>query len=430
MLWQRPVRVRVLVVTVVAAGGLLSTIALVRDRITADDLFRFAVLALLSVCYTEASRRLEVRRGLFAGEDPSQFNMSSVWVLAAALCVPDGLAALIAMLVFLHLWARSWRSMLSVRTYRVGYAAAAMAITCVVVSAVGRVIDMSGIQLVTWIVVAVLTFRVVILALVILATATGLGLRAVPAVVGSVADNALELMTLTLGAATAVLMVRVPPLVVLVLPAVFLLHHRALLVQLVEAATVDAKTELLNAAAWRRMAHRELERAAREGTATAVLVIDMDHFKQLNDTYGHLAGDAALKAVAATLADELRGYDAVGRFGGEEFVALLPGASTTTAVTVAERVRRRIELLGVIVNEHTGGGTCIAITASIGVASARGAAELDDLLRDADAALYLAKDAGRNLVCWAPVVDADAAQQAARPADDRPLAEWDVAELA
>jgi diguanylate cyclase (GGDEF)-like protein len=222
---------------------------------------------------------------------------------------------------------------------------------------------------------------------------------------GSLANNVLEFSTLILGAATAVLVVQVPPLAVLVLPAVFLLQHRALLKQLVEAATIDTKTELLNAAAWRQLAQRELERAERQHTATAVLVIDMDHFKRLNDTYGHLAGDVALRAVGEALADELRGYDAVGRFGGEEFVALLPSVNETTAVGVAERVRARIEAVPVRVERRTGGtGTGdIAVTASIGVAATRGAGvALDDLLRAADGALYAAKAAGRNAVCRAP----------------------------
>jgi diguanylate cyclase (GGDEF)-like protein len=207
---------------------------------------------------------------------------------------------------------------------------------------------------------------------------------------------------LVLGAATAVLVVQVPPLALLVLPAVFLLQHRALLKQLVEAATIDTKTELLNAAAWRQLAQRELERAGRQKTATAVLVIDMDHFKRLIDTYGHLAGDEALKAVGEALADELRGYDAVGRFGGEEFVALLPSVDGPTAVGVAERVRERIESVQVRVERRTGGIGSIAVTASVGVAAAQGGVELDDLLRAADGALYAAKAAGRNVVRRAP----------------------------
>ncbi len=164
---------------------------------------------------------------------------------------------------------------------------------------------------------------------------------------GSFSDNVLEFATLGLGAVTAALVVTVPLLALIVLPAVFLLQHQALIRQLVEAATIDSKTELLNAAAWRQLAQRELERAERQHTMTAVLVIDMDRFKHINDAYGHLAGDTALKAVGEALADELRGYDAVGRFGGEEFVAMLPGVDGPTARGVAERIRRRIEALTV-----------------------------------------------------------------------------------
>ncbi len=247
-------------------------------------------------------------------------------------------------------------------------------------------------------VVAIAIYRVVNRSLIVAAIACSCGLPRLSGLCGTLATNALEFSTLVLGAATAVLVVRVPPLAVLVLPAVFLLQHRALLKQLVQAATIDTKTELLNAGAWRQLAQRELERAARQGTATAVLVFDMDHFKRLNDTYGHLAGDEALKAVGEALADELRGYDAVGRFGGEEFVALLPGVNGPTAVGVAERVRARIEAVPIKIERRTGGIGDIAVTASIGVAAAQGGVDLDDLLRAADGAVYAAKAAGRNTV--------------------------------
>ena len=401
-LWQTPARVRVLVVTVVAAAALLSLTAFVRSTITASDLLRFGLLAAMSVAYMEASRQVEVRRRLFASTASSYFDMSSVWILAAALVLPLGLAVLIAVLAYTHLWIRSWRSVDGVRGYRIAYNGATIVMTCFVVSAVADASGMSGAKLFVAIVAAALTYRVVNLLLVALAFVVSGGVRTLSTVTGTLRDNALEFATLALGGATAVLVLEVPPLAVLVLPAVFLVQHRALLTQLVQAATVDAKTELLNAAAWRQLAHRELERAARQGTATAVLVIDMDHFKRLNDTYGHLAGDEALKAVGAALSDELRGYDAVGRFGGEEFVALLPAVDATAALSVADRVRRRIERLNVTVNQHAGGLTYIAVTATIGVASAWGAADLDDLLRDADAALYEAKDAGRNAVRCAP----------------------------
>src|SRR5215475_9333106 len=324
--------------------------------------------------------------------------MTSVWILSGALVLPAGLAVVVVLLSYAHLWARSWSSLDGVHAYRVGYNAAAAVLTCLAVSVVATGLRGGLYGGLLAVVVAAVTYRVVNRTLIVLAIAVSVGVYKPLTVTGSWADNAVEFATYALGAATAVLVLKVPPLAVLVLPAVFLLQHRALLTQLVQAATLDPKTELLNAAAWRQLAQRELQRAARQRTATAVLVIDMDEFKHLNDVYGHLAGDEALRAVAAALSDELRGYDAVGRFGGEEFVALLPGVGATTGVNVAERVRQRIERLDVSVKRHAGSDTRVSVTASIGVASAWGAAELDDLLRDADAALYMAKGAGRNTV--------------------------------
>jgi diguanylate cyclase (GGDEF)-like protein len=129
-------------------------------------------------------------------------------------------------------------------------------------------------------------------------------------------------------------------------------------------------------------------------------VLDMDHFKHINDEHGHLAGDAALKCVGAALADELRGYDAVGRFGGEEFVALLPGIDASDAGHAAERLRRRIESLAVPL---PGGDRVVSVSASIGVALCPDHGDsLDDVLRAADDAMYQAKQAGRNTVRVAP----------------------------
>ncbi|HEY3715664.1 MAG TPA: GGDEF domain-containing protein [Jatrophihabitantaceae bacterium] len=275
-------------------------------------------------------------------------------------------------------------------------------------SAVLRVTDLTWDHTVGTIAVAtglaMLVFRIVnrglISAAILLSSATYSPAK----LFGSWQENSAEFATLALGAVTAVSLVRVPWFAVMVLPAVFLLQYHALLRDLVQAATVDGKTELLNAAAWRQLAQRELSRADRQATSTAVLVIDMDRFKHINDTYGHLAGDTALRAVADTLADELREYDAVGRFGGEEFVALLPDADTHAAANVAERLRRRIETTEILVEGRNAPGMQrVHVTASVGVASTPAkAADLDDLLRAADNALYAAKHGGRNTVCVAP----------------------------
>jgi diguanylate cyclase (GGDEF)-like protein len=131
----------------------------------------------------------------------------------------------------------------------------------------------------------------------------------------------------------------------------------------------------------------------------AVLMIDLDHFKRINDTYGHLTGDDVLAAVAVAISGAVRQGDTVGRFGGEEFVVLLPGIGRADVLGIAERVRVAVGELNVVIS--TGGGTIRVggLSVSIGVARFPDAGPaLDDVLRSADAALYRAKDAGRNRV--------------------------------
>jgi diguanylate cyclase (GGDEF)-like protein len=405
-LWSTSVRVVALVLFIDAAAVIFSVAALWHGPITASDLLRFGLLAVLSVVYLEASRQVELRRRLLVPGDSSHVDVSSVWTVAGAMVLPIGLAASLAALIYLHAWLRSWRHVDGAQSYRGIYSAAAVVLTCIGVSATLHVNDMrlTGLGAVPVVVTAIALFMVLDRGLVGLALAVSGGVTKPTALLGSLADNAFEFATLVLGAVTAASVLYGPWFAVMILPAVFLLQYRALIKQLVAAATIDTKTELLNASAWRVLAQRELERAQRESTPTTVLVIDMDRFKLVNDMYGHLAGDTALKAVAESLADELRGYDAVGRFGGEEFVALLPGVGSRTAANVGERIRQRIASLAVSVEPRTGGTAQVRLTASIGVASANAhASTLDDLLRAADGALYAAKGDGRNAVRVAPV---------------------------
>jgi diguanylate cyclase (GGDEF)-like protein len=360
---------------------------------------------MLSVAYLEVSRQVEHRRRFFTVDGSSHMDMTSVWVLAGATVLPRGLAVALVVIVYAHLWSRSWQSVDGIKPHRVIYTAAvAILVSAAVATAVELVaVPRHAFSTATGIValtVAAVVYRVVNIALVAPVILLSRGASKPSELCGSVSDNVVEFATLALGAVTAVSLLRVPWFAVMVLPAVFLLQYHALLRDLVQAATVDAKTELLNASAWRQLARRELGRAERQGTPTGVLVIDMDRFKQINDSYGHLAGDAALRAVAEVLADELRGYDAVGRFGGEEFVALLPAADARESMNVAERLRSRIEATTVVVEGRDGRGPRrVHMTASVGVASAlASAADLDDLIRTADDALYAAKHSGRNAV--------------------------------
>jgi diguanylate cyclase (GGDEF)-like protein len=191
---------------------------------------------------------------------------------------------------------------------------------------------------------------------------------------------------------------------VFALPFVTLLQRSLRHNQLVNASRIDSKTGLLNAGTWEREAASEVARAVRTKTPLALALVDIDHFKGVNDTFGHLAGDRALKAIARTFQVFLREYDLVGRFGGEEFALLLPHTKALDAYGIAERIREHVAATPLDVGDLPD-GRHVRVTVSMGVA-ALGAhwdtstgSQITDLLAAADRALYQAKRAGRDQVC-------------------------------
>jgi diguanylate cyclase (GGDEF)-like protein len=161
-------------------------------------------------------------------------------------------------------------------------------------------------------------------------------------------------------------------------------------------AAHDGLTGLLNHTAILEMLNAELNRAERDGSSVGVLLFDIDHFKSTNDTYGHLTGDHVLTEIAHLVRSMTRPYDAVGRYGGEEFLVILPGCDELTAISHAERLRMAITRASVKATEEQE----ISITASFGVTVAERdlSPSVDALIQTADTALYEAKDAGRNRV--------------------------------
>jgi len=161
-------------------------------------------------------------------------------------------------------------------------------------------------------------------------------------------------------------------------------------------AQVDPLTGVFSRRHFMALTERELANAARYNTPLSVLMLDIDYFKQVNDTYGHQVGDQALQQLGRILRGLLREVDIAGRYGGEEFAIVLPKTGLIQAFEVAERLRRTIEF-GEIPLEH---GVPLKITVSIGVTAFRDATEnIDGLLARADKALYDAKHQGRNQVC-------------------------------
>jgi diguanylate cyclase (GGDEF)-like protein len=194
-----------------------------------------------------------------------------------------------------------------------------------------------------------------------------------------------------------------PWLATVVLVTVLGLQRALLVGQFQFAARTDPNTGLTNTAFWHEMAAKELERAQNNNVALGILYLDLDHFKMVNDTHGHLAGDQVLKAIATELKHEVRTDDLVGRLGGEEFAILLPNTDVDDTLLTAERIRHRIGSLVIPVTAAAGNATVDGLTCSIGAATYPVSGQsLDILLMAADTATYAAKEAGRNQVVTAP----------------------------
>ena len=188
-----------------------------------------------------------------------------------------------------------------------------------------------------------------------------------------------------------------PVTILFAIPLVSVMQRAMLHQQLLGQAQTDAKTGLANAEFWRLTAEGFVNRAATDTQDLTVLVVDLDLFKRVNDTYGHLAGDDVLKEVAARLKATVRPGDLVGRFGGEEFVVLLPGAGDSDGTMVAERCRAAIAASPV---PSETAGVEIPVTCSIGVSTVTAGTvrALPEVMELADKALYRAKESGRNKV--------------------------------
>jgi diguanylate cyclase (GGDEF)-like protein len=401
--WGLPRRLAVFVAAVITAYAAAVGAATSQTAFSLHDLALFALLLGFGAVSIELTRRSGEPAGLI-------MDVYGIWQLPIALFLPPAYALIapVSKLAFTQ-----WRTRQTVLHRRI-FTAAAVGLAYGAASwafhaATGRLPGLTpgpGDRWLAWITVAGLC------AVLRWAIEAGLVLTAVK---GSDASASIRQMQFTrepmyndaaelsIGLAGAVLIADNWFLIALVLPAVTLMQRSLRHAQLKSAARVDAKTGLLNAVTWQREAQVELSRAARTGTPLAVAMLDIDHFKRVNDTYGHLAGDAVLAALSATLRGLLRDYDITGRFGGEEFAILLPHTDTATAAQVTERLRAKLAEITVTTGHGNGAPVPLQVTVSIGVATLAGShRDLDELIAAADAALYRAKAQGRNQVCLLP----------------------------
>ena len=359
------------------------------------------VLCVLALGFEEISTRIARLRNRLTSY--SHVDMTSVWTFAAAMVLPVGWIAPLCLAVFSHVWIRNGRPG-GYRAYRQLFAGTIALASCYLARLIHatlthqlHVLPSRGVEVIA-LLVALVSYLLINTTLMYIAFYLAMRPVALRSVITGWTDLSLEIATLCLGGLTAIALLNEPLLAVLVVPPMFVLQRSVLTKQLEIAATTDAKTGLLNAATWHHVAGVELSRAERENYGAALLIVDMDNFKLINDTHGHLVGDDVLKAVADALVEELRGYDSIGRFGGEEFVAVLSEVDELTALMISERIRQRITEL-VVASRTEGLPALDTLSCSIGVACyPTHGSDTETLLHAADAALYAAKRGGRNRV--------------------------------
>lgn len=160
----------------------------------------------------------------------------------------------------------------------------------------------------------------------------------------------------------------------------------------------DQLTGMLNRQAFFRLLEQEYARVKRFNEPCSIVLIDIDHFKKINDEYGHASGDKVLSVIAKLLIDNLRPYDVIGRYGGEEFLIFTPNISLDMSQSIMERLRKELAEKPICVAD----GSCIQVTASFGIAAMSADEALSETIEHADQALYQAKNSGRNrVVLWA-----------------------------
>jgi len=396
-LWELPVATRLLVVAATSACVTWALAAAPRNPVSGHDLSLFAVLLTACAVSVETTRRVPEPAGMNAND------MLGAWYVAIAVLLPP-VYSLLAPAALMAL--TQWR-VRRIATYKRVYSAAAIGLAHAGASAAfhalpGRWTDF---KLLTGHPVPVVLALVAVAAL---AKALNAGLVGVVVktadpearwVAVFVVDNGiLETTELCAGVLVAVLAAITPLLALIALLPVLLLQRGMLYAQLHAAARTDAKTGLLNAVSWEREAASTLSDARRHGQPVAVLLVDIDHFKRVNDAHGHLVGDDVLREVANVLRAQVRdANDLVCRFGGEEFAVFLPGMTAAEAPRAAERMRREVaELL-----TPTDRGL-VQVTVSVGVAvsgpSDAPEASVPELLAAADLGMYRAKAAGRDQV--------------------------------
>jgi diguanylate cyclase (GGDEF)-like protein len=398
-LWSLPRGVLALVVGLVAADAAAVGVAASVTTVRAHDLRLFGLLLLCTAASVEMSRRSGENRGVIK-------DVHGVWQLPIAILLPPlySLLAPVTRIALMQLRVRRaplYRRVFSCAALGLSYGAASVLYHVLSTALVSASDGILGRGLI-WTLLVILSgvAQSVLNKTMIMTAAKGsdpaLSVRA-QVFAGEPLYN--DVAELCIGVLVTYGVAGNPGLGLVALPVVTLLQRSLRHAQLLNDSRADSKTGLLNSATWERESITEVIRAVRTSTPLAVALLDLDRFKNINDTYGHLVGDQVIKEVANTLNAVLREYDLAGRFGGEEFAVLLPQTRAPDAFRIAERIRASVASLSFIA-PGASGGERVQVTVSIGVAALDSGdrREFADLMAAADAALYRAKGSGRDQV--------------------------------
>ncbi|MEU5260960.1 diguanylate cyclase [Amycolatopsis sp. NPDC021455] len=403
-----PVLGYVLAVDALALLVVVATAALV--PITAQSLLWCGLILAGEIVHLEAAQRIERIRELAADGRP-HMHLQSIWIFAGLLLLPPPLATLVIVVSYAHSWVRVYkrrgvihRKVFSGATVILACAAAGAVLTTGTGHFAPYVPYLDGFGGMTALLVSGIVYFGLNYVLVILAILMSNPGKPPRQAFGNPSDVLIVLAAVGVGCGIALVMTVRPWLLPVLMVTPVALHIGLLLPQFQAAARTDSKTALLAPEFWVQLARSELARAAELSSTAGVLMIDIDHFKAIDDGSGHLAGDEVLRAVAAAIQGSVRGGDYVGRFGGDEFVVLLPGATSTEIASIADRIRTAIARVEVRVPVIRPGKPEVigGLTASIGAAVyPETATEYTILLQAADDAVFEAKAAGRDRVVLA-----------------------------
>jgi diguanylate cyclase (GGDEF)-like protein len=398
-IWKLPPWLLAFVVTVVLADAVVLGLGASAVTFRAHDLALFTGLLACSATTVERTRRAGENNGMVK-------DVYATWELPAALLLPLVYVPVLPIVRFaLTQWrihrGPPYRRVFSAAVIGLSYVGAAFAFHALVRLAPGTATNPADHAL-AWMTIAALCAAVqwainqILIWPAIKASNPGARLRDQVFAREPMSNDVIELcvaVIVTFCVASSIIAL------LFAFPFITLLQRSVRHAQLVQDSRHDSKTGLLNAATWELQATTELTRAVRTKTALAIALLDIDRFKVVNDTYGHLVGDQVIKEIARTLTSQLRDYDLAGRFGGEEFSLLLPQTRAVDAIRIAERIRSNIAALSIIA-PGAAGGERVHVTVSIGVAALDNGTDrtYSQLMSAADAALYRAKGGGRDQV--------------------------------